>query len=61
MCFEQTTGYNDKKYLFFMNIFKKKSQSPGLMCKICKMEFLESKRTLRHMLKAHSKPQKSRV
>jgi len=41
-----------------MNIFRKKSQNLSLVCKICKMEFLESERTYRHMIKAHSKPHK---
>ena len=44
----------------FMNLFKKKSETPGLVCKICEMEFTDSDRTMRHMIKAHSKPQKAK-
>ena len=43
-----------------MFTFQKKSQDVGLICKICKMEFVESQRTLKHMIKAHSKPSKSK-
>ena len=44
-----------------MNLFKKQqTQEVGLMCKICKMEFSDSERTMRHMVKAHSKPQKTK-
>lgn len=39
-----------------MNLFHRKSQNTGLVCKICKMEFFESRRTMTHMKKAHSKP-----
>ncbi len=41
-----------------MNLFRKKTQEITLVCKICEMEFTDSERTLRHMNKAHSKPQK---
>ena len=41
-----------------MNLFKKKSETPGLVCRICEMEFTDPDRTMRHMVKAHSKPQK---
>ncbi|WP_255464602.1 MULTISPECIES: hypothetical protein [Nitrosopumilus] len=43
-----------------MNLFKKKQEEPGLVCKICKMEFNDPQRTMRHMVKAHSKPQKAK-
>ncbi|MDC0171659.1 hypothetical protein OAK02_02405 [Candidatus Nitrosopelagicus sp.] len=42
-----------------MDLFKKKSKTTtDLVCKICKMEFSNPERTIRHMIKAHSKPQK---
>ena len=44
----------------FMNLFKKKSETLGLICKICKMEFTDPDRTMRHMVKSHSKPQKAK-
>ena len=53
-------GYIDKKYCFFMNLFRKQPQTTSLVCKICSMEFSEPERTLRHMIKAHSKPQKAK-
>jgi len=44
-----------------MNLFKRKSQSvTSLVCKICEMEFSDPERTVRHMNKAHSKPQKAK-
>ena len=43
-----------------MNLFKKKSVEPALICRICKMEFSDPERTMRHMVKAHSKPQKAK-
>ena len=43
-----------------MNLFKKKSKTPDLVCRICKMEFTDPARTMRHMVKAHSKPQKAK-
>jgi len=43
---------------FFMNLFTKQTQETSLVCKICEMKFTNSERTLRHMIKAHSKPQK---
>jgi len=42
-----------------VNLFKKKPETPGLVCRICEMEFTEPERTMRHMVKAHSKPTKS--
>jgi hypothetical protein len=51
----------DKKYRFFMNLFRKKPQTTtSLVCKICEMEFSDPERTVRHMIKAHSKPQKAK-
>ncbi len=41
-----------------MNLFGKQKQETSLVCRICKMEFTDSERTVRHMVKAHSKPQK---
>ncbi len=41
-----------------MNLFRKQTQETSLVCRICKMEFTDSERTLRHMIKAHSKPQR---
>ena len=58
--FGYITVHIDKNYPFFMNLFKKKHETPGLVCKICKMEFTDSDRTMRHMVKAHSKPQKAK-
>ena len=43
-----------------MNLLKKNSETPGLVCRICKMEFIDPDRTMRHMVKAHSKPQKAK-
>ena len=43
-----------------MNLFKKKSKiNTDLECKICHLKFTEPERTTRHMIKAHSKPQKN--
>ena len=43
-----------------MNLFRKQTQETSLVCRICKMEFTDSERTMRHMVKAHSKPQKTK-
>ena len=44
-----------------MDLFKKKSKTAtDLVCKICDMKFSDPERTMRHMVKAHSKPQKKR-
>jgi len=43
-----------------MNLFRKQTQETSLVCRICNMEFTDSERTLRHMIKAHSKPQKAK-
>ena len=44
-----------------MDLFKKKSKTAtDLMCKISDMKFSEPERTIRHMAKAHSKPQKKK-
>jgi uncharacterized C2H2 Zn-finger protein len=44
-----------------MNLFKRKPQTiTSLVCKICEMEFSDPERTVRHMNKAHSKPQKAK-
>ena len=43
-----------------MNLFIKQTKETSLVCKICKMEFTDSERTLQHMIKAHSKPQKAK-
>jgi hypothetical protein len=45
---------------FFMNLFKKKAEAPTLVCRICELKFTDPQRTMRHMLKAHSKPQKAK-
>jgi len=42
-----------------MGLFKRKSKDDAdLKCKICGMEFSNSERTIRHMTRAHSKPQR---
>ena len=42
-----------------MDLFKRKSKTlTDLECKICHMKFSDPERTTRHMIKAHSKPQK---
>ena len=44
-----------------MDIFKKKPKTAtDLVCKICDMKFSDPERTMRHMAKAHSKPQKKK-
>ena len=44
-----------------MDLFKRKSKDEAdLECKICHLKFSDPERTMRHMLKAHSKPQKGR-
>ncbi len=48
----------DANYRVFMNLFKKKIEIQGLVCKICELKFTNPERTMRHMIKAHSKPQK---
>jgi len=35
-------------------------EEPTLICRICEMEFTDPQRTMRHMVKAHSKPQKTK-
>ena len=48
-----------KLYSSQLDFFKKKSTTTtNLECKICHMKFSDSERTTRHMIKAHSKPQK---
>ena len=43
-----------------MDLFKRKSTPlTDLECKICHMKFSDPERTTRHMIKAHSKPQKN--
>ena len=43
-----------------MDLFKRKSKTlTDLECKICDMKFTDPERTTRHMIKAHSKPQKN--
>ncbi len=58
--FDYITVHIDTDYRVFMNLFKKKPETLGLVCKICEMEFTDSDRTMRHMVKAHSKPQKAK-
>ena len=42
-----------------MGLFKRGSKDEaGLECKIGGMKFSEPERTMRHMLRAHSKPQR---
>ena len=42
-----------------MGLFIRKSNNDAdLECKICHLKFSDSDRTMRHMVKAHSKPQK---
>jgi hypothetical protein len=42
-----------------MGLFNRKSNdSTSLECKICGMKFSEPERTMRHMIRAHSKPQR---
>lgn len=44
-----------------MGLFNRnKNLELATVCKICGMEFSDSERTLRHMVKAHSKPRKSK-
>jgi hypothetical protein len=44
-----------------MGLFNRKSNdSTSLECKICGMKFSEPERTMRHMIRAHSKPQKTK-
>ena len=43
-----------------MDLFKKKSKTTtDLVCKICHMKFSDPERTMRHMVKAHTKPTKN--
>ena len=39
---------------------KKSKTTTSLVCKICGMRFSDPERTMRHMVKAQSKPQKKR-
>ena len=42
-----------------MGLFKRKSKDEAdLECKICHLKFSDPERTMRHMVKAHSKPQR---
>ena len=43
-----------------MGLFGKSKTTTSLVCKICGMKFSDSERTMRHMVKAHSKPQKTK-
>ena len=44
-----------------MDLFKRKSKTTtSLECKICHLKFSDPDRTMRHMAKAHSKPQKKK-
>jgi hypothetical protein len=53
------TLYTLQLYLDQLDLFKKKSKTTtDLVCKICNMKFSDPERTTRHMIKAHSKPQK---
>lgn len=42
-----------------MKFFDRKNQDLIPVCKICGLEFSETERMVRHMLKAHSKPCKN--
>ena len=48
----------DRRHI--MKLFGKKTEQPSLVCRICEMEFSDPDRTMRHMVKAHSKPTKER-
>jgi len=39
------------------NIFKREQKFSN-KCKICNMEFIDSERTKKHMIKAHSRPKR---
>lgn len=41
------------------NVFRKNRQFTNT-CMICKMEFTDSDRTKKHMIKAHSKPKREK-
>ena len=43
-----------------MGLFGKSKTTTSLVCKICDMKFSDPERTVRHMAKAHSKPQKKK-
>jgi uncharacterized C2H2 Zn-finger protein len=43
-----------------MGLFGKSKTTTSLVCKICDMKFSDPERTMRHMVKAHSKPQKNK-
>ena len=43
-----------------LDLFKRKPKEiTDTECKICHMKFSDPERTMRHMIKAHSKPQKN--
>jgi hypothetical protein len=43
-----------------LDLFKKKSKDmTDTECKICHMKFSDPERTMRHMIKAHTKPTKN--
>jgi len=43
-----------------LDLFKKKSKDmTDTECKICHMKFSDPERTMRHMVKAHTKPTKN--
>lgn len=46
--------------LKIMKLFGRKSLQTETVCKYCSMEFAESERMLRHMIKAHSKINKNK-
>ena len=48
-------------HLHPLDLFKRKSKTTtNLECKICHLKFSDPERTMRHMAKAHSKPQKKK-
>jgi uncharacterized C2H2 Zn-finger protein len=43
-----------------MGLFGKSKTTTSLVCKICDMKFSDPERTVRHMVRAHGKPQKKK-
>lgn len=46
---------NEQKISIFMGFLRREKQITGTICKECGMEFSETERMLRHMIKAHTK------
>lgn len=54
-----TNTFNARSKIRFMGLFRKEKAITETVCRECGMEFSESERMLRHMIKAHTKKKPS--